>query len=32
LILIPNLARGKRLADIPVIYWSHNFWPVEWDR
>ena len=32
LILVPNLARGKRLADVPVIYWSHNFWPVEWDR
>lgn len=32
LLTIPYLARGKRLADIPVIYWGSNFWPVEWDR
>ncbi|MCS7127091.1 MAG: NADH-quinone oxidoreductase subunit D [Thaumarchaeota archaeon] len=32
LLLVPYLARGKRIADIPVIYWSHNMWPVEWDR
>jgi NADH:ubiquinone oxidoreductase subunit D len=32
LIVIPYTGRGKKLADIPVIYWSNNFWPVEWDR
>ncbi|MCS7094347.1 MAG: NADH-quinone oxidoreductase subunit D [Thaumarchaeota archaeon] len=32
LLLVPYLAKGRRIADIPVIYWSHNMWPVEWDR
>ncbi|MCS7146006.1 MAG: NADH-quinone oxidoreductase subunit D [Nitrososphaerota archaeon] len=32
LIVIPYTGRGKRIADIPVIYWSNNYWPVEWDR
>ncbi len=32
LIVIPYTGRGGKLADIPVIYWSNNFWPVEWDR
>ena len=32
LIVIPYTGRGKKLADIPVIYWSNNYWPVEWDR
>jgi NADH-quinone oxidoreductase subunit D len=29
---LPHLLRGVHVADIPVIYWSLNFWPVEADR
>ncbi|MEM1517915.1 MAG: NADH-quinone oxidoreductase subunit D [Nitrososphaerota archaeon] len=32
LIVIPYLARGAKIAEIPAIYWSQNVWPVEWDR
>ncbi|MDW8041803.1 MAG: NADH-quinone oxidoreductase subunit D [Nitrososphaerota archaeon] len=32
LLLVPYLTKGKRIADVPVTYWSHNMWPVEWDR
>lgn len=27
-----HLAIGNRIADIPPIYWSLNYWPVEADR
>jgi NADH-quinone oxidoreductase subunit D len=23
---------GHRLADMPAVYWSLNYWPVEADR
>jgi NADH-quinone oxidoreductase subunit D len=23
---------GQRLADMPAVYWSLNYWPVEADR
>jgi len=23
---------GSRLADMPAIYWSLDYWPVEADR
>ncbi|MFY3740185.1 MAG: NADH-quinone oxidoreductase subunit D [Candidatus Nitrosomirales archaeon] len=26
------LLKGARLADMPAIYWSLNYWPVEADR
>ena len=26
------LLKGARLADMPAIYWSFNYWPVEADR
>ncbi|MEM3713081.1 MAG: NADH-quinone oxidoreductase subunit D [Nitrososphaerota archaeon] len=29
---LKNLAIGNRIADIPPIYWSLNYWPVEADR
>jgi NADH-quinone oxidoreductase subunit D len=29
---MPHLLRGARLADLPVIYWSLNIWPVEIER
>ncbi|MCS7126656.1 MAG: NADH-quinone oxidoreductase subunit D, partial [Aigarchaeota archaeon] len=29
---LKHLAIGKRIADIPPIYWSLNYWPVEADR
>jgi NADH-quinone oxidoreductase subunit D len=29
---IPHLLKGARLADLPVIYWSLNIWPVEIER
>jgi NADH-quinone oxidoreductase subunit D len=32
LIVIPYLAKGAKIAEIPAIYWSQNVWPVEWDR
>ncbi|MCS7143373.1 MAG: NADH-quinone oxidoreductase subunit D [Aigarchaeota archaeon] len=32
LLVIPYLARNSKLADIPVVYWGNNYWPVEWDR
>ena len=27
-----RLLKGARLADMPAIYWSLNYWPVEADR
>jgi len=32
LILIRNLLRGIHIADIPVVYWGLNFWPVHNDK
>lgn len=32
MIAIPYLIRDVRVADVPVIYWSLNYWPVEADR
>ncbi len=29
---MPHLLKGARLADMPAIYWSLNYWPVEADR
>jgi NADH-quinone oxidoreductase subunit D len=29
---MPYLLKGARLADMPAIYWSLNYWPVEADR
>ena len=29
---IPYLLRNAQIADIPPIYWSLNYWPVEADR
>jgi NADH-quinone oxidoreductase subunit D len=29
---MPHLLKGARLADLPVIYWSLNIWPVEIER
>jgi NADH-quinone oxidoreductase subunit D len=26
------LLRGEQIANIPPIYWSLNYWPVEADR
>jgi NADH-quinone oxidoreductase subunit D len=30
--VLPHLLKGVHIADIPPIYWSLNFWPVESDR
>ncbi len=32
LVAMPHLLKGARLADLPVIYWSLNIWPVEIER
>jgi hypothetical protein len=24
--------KGARLADLPLIYWSLNIWPIEIER
>jgi NADH-quinone oxidoreductase subunit D len=32
MIALPHLLVGSRLADMPSIYWSLNYWPVEADR
>ncbi len=32
LLALPRLLRGARLADLPVIYWSLNIWPIEIER
>ena len=29
---LPHLLKKVHVADIPVIYWSLNYWPVEADR
>jgi len=30
--VLPHLLRNVHIADIPVIYWGLNYWPVEADR
>jgi NADH-quinone oxidoreductase subunit D len=32
LLALPFLLIGSKLADMPSIYWSLNYWPVEADR
>jgi NADH-quinone oxidoreductase subunit D len=32
LAVLPHLLRNCHIADIPVIYWGCNYWPVEADR
>jgi NADH-quinone oxidoreductase subunit D len=32
LLVLPHLLQGARLADLPMIYWSLNIWPIEIDR
>lgn len=32
MIALPHLLVGAKLADMPSIYWSLNYWPVEADR
>jgi NADH-quinone oxidoreductase subunit D len=29
---LPFLLIGSKLGDMPSIYWSLNYWPVEADR
>jgi NADH-quinone oxidoreductase subunit D len=32
LICIPYLLKGEKLGNMPAVYWSLNYWPVEADR
>ena len=32
MLALPFLLVGSKLADMPSIYWSLNYWPVEADR
>jgi NADH-quinone oxidoreductase subunit D len=32
MLALPYLLIGSKLADMPSIYWSLNYWPVEADR
>jgi NADH-quinone oxidoreductase subunit D len=32
LLVLPYLLRGAKLADLPMIYWSLNIWPIEIER
>lgn len=32
LIALPRLLVASKMADMPPIYWSLNYWPVEADR
>ncbi len=32
LLVLPDLLKGARLADLPIIYWSLNIWPIEIER
>jgi len=32
LAVLPHLLRNVHVADIPLIYWGLNYWPVEADR
>ena len=32
MLALPYLLVGNKLADMPAVYWSLNYWPVEADR
>jgi NADH-quinone oxidoreductase subunit D len=32
LIVLPYLLKGEKLGNMPSVYWSLNYWPVEADR
>ena len=32
MLALPHLLIGSKLGDMPSIYWSLNYWPVEADR
>ena len=32
LICMPYLLQGEKLGNMPAVYWSLNYWPVEADR
>ena len=32
LIALPYLLKGEKLGNMPSVYWSLNYWPVEADR
>ncbi|MGH9991415.1 MAG: NADH-quinone oxidoreductase subunit D [Nitrososphaera sp.] len=32
MLALPFLLVGQKLADMPAVYWSLNYWPVEADR
>ena len=32
LICMPHLLKGEKLGNMPAVYWSLNYWPVEADR
>jgi NADH-quinone oxidoreductase subunit D len=32
LIAMPHLLTGEKLGNMPAVYWSLNYWPVEADR
>lgn len=32
LLVLPHLLKNARLADLPMIYWSLNIWPIEIER
>jgi NADH-quinone oxidoreductase subunit D len=32
LIALPHLLIGEKLGNMPSVYWSLNYWPVEADR
>jgi NADH-quinone oxidoreductase subunit D len=32
LLVLPHLLKGAKLADLPMIYWSLNIWPIEIER
>jgi NADH-quinone oxidoreductase subunit D len=32
MICLPYLLKGEKLGNMPAVYWSLNYWPVEADR
>ena len=32
LVAMPYLLKGEKLGNMPAVYWSLNYWPVEADR
>ncbi len=32
LLVLPLLLKGARLADLPIICWGLNIWPIEIER